>query len=113
MQASLKYHGIRRRCLQFGEAASVVLGSNKSHVKLNTTSSNAKMVSVTVSKPPGIGLHLNSIINAMPPSCASTTGVRLSDGLPGSKSSISLHIVENVTRSLTPFNMDGHWSIFY
>lgn len=105
-EASLKYHGIRRRCLQFGEAASVVLGSNKSHVKLNTTSSNAKMVSVTVSKPPGIGLHLNSIINAMPPSCASTTGVRLSDGIQGSKSSISLHIVENVARSSTPSNMD-------
>jgi hypothetical protein len=62
---------------------------------MNATSSN---VTVAGSKPPGIGLHLNSIVNAMP-----TSGVmRLSDGLQGriqSKPSISLHKVESVTRS--------------
>ncbi|MCH86448.1 cysteine-rich polycomb-like protein, partial [Trifolium medium] len=76
---------------------------------MNATSSNMKMVPVASSKPPGIGLHLNSIVNAMPPSRASTSGVRLSDGLQGiqSKPSISLHKVESVTRSSVPSNMDG------
>ncbi|GAU15107.1 hypothetical protein TSUD_08450, partial [Trifolium subterraneum] len=108
-EASLKYHGFRRRCLQFDEASSIALGSNKSHVKMNATSSNMKMVLVAGSKPPGIGLHLNSIVNAMPPSRASTSGVRLSDGLQGiqSKPSISLRKVESVTRSSVPSNMDG------
>ncbi|CAJ2674979.1 unnamed protein product [Trifolium pratense] len=108
-EASLKYHGFRRRCLQFDEAASIVLGSNKFHVKMNATSSNVKIVPVAGSKPPGIGLHLNSIVNAMPPSRASISGVRLSDGLQGiqSKPSISLHKVESVTRSSVPSNMDG------
>lgn len=68
------------------------------------------MLPVTASKPPGIGLHLNSIINAVPLSCpSSSTGVRLSDGLQGmhSKSSITLHKVENVTRSSIPTDMDS------
>nr|XP_027189568.1 protein tesmin/TSO1-like CXC 2 isoform X2 [Cicer arietinum] len=108
-EASLKYHSIRRRCLQFEEAASIDLGGTKSHVKSNATSSNMKMVPVTGSKPPGIGLHLNSIINAMPASGASTTAVRLSNGLQGikSKPTISLHKVENVTQSSILSNIDG------
>lgn len=63
------------------------------------------MLPVTASKPPGIGLHLNSIINAVP----SSTGVRLSDGLQGmhSKSSITLHKVENMTRSSIPTDTDN------
>ncbi|WJX24212.1 hypothetical protein P8452_13343 [Trifolium repens] len=106
-EASLKYHGgFRRRCLQFDEAASIVLGSNnKSHVKMNATSSN---VTVAGSKPLGIGLHLNSIVNAMP-----ISGVkRLSDGLQGgiqSKPYISLHKVESVTRSSSvPSRNESH-----
>ncbi|CAI8605939.1 unnamed protein product [Vicia faba] len=108
-EASLKHHGIPRRCLQFGEAASVTLGSNTFHVKLNATSCDMKMLPVTASKPPGIGLHLNSIINAVPLSCPSSTGVRLSDGLQGmhSKSSITLHKVENAAKSSIPTDMDG------
>jgi hypothetical protein len=76
---------------------------------MNATSSNMKMVPVAGSKPPGIGLHLNSIVNAMPPSRTSTSVVRLSDGLQGiqSKPSISLHKVESVTRSSVPSNVDG------
>jgi hypothetical protein len=104
-EASLKYHGgFRRRCLQFDEAASIVLGSNKSHVKMNATSSN---VTVTGSKPPGIGLHLNSIVNAMPPSGV----MRLSDGFQGgiqSKLSISLHKVESVTKSVDLYPANIH-----
>lgn len=78
-------------------------------MKSNATSSNMKMVPVTGSKPPGIGLHLNSIINAMPASGASTTAVRLSNGLQGikSKPTISLHKVENVTQSSILSNIDG------
>ncbi|KAK7293781.1 hypothetical protein RJT34_16655 [Clitoria ternatea] len=126
-EASLKYHGFRRRCLQFGEAGSSASGSNKSHMKLYTTSSGMQMVKlsepitslipqrvggnfpVTGPKPSGIGLHLNSIINAMPTGYAGTTGMRLSDGLQGMKStsSISLHKVGNMKRSILSSNSDG------
>ncbi|XP_027333149.1 protein tesmin/TSO1-like CXC 2 [Abrus precatorius] len=126
-EASLKYHGIRRRCLQFEEGASDAFGSNKSNVKLNATSSEMKTVKpsehisssfpqrgsgnfpVTGPKPSGIGLHLNSIINAMPTGRATTTSMRLSDGLQGMKpkSSISLYRVENMKRSVLTSNVDG------
>ncbi|TKY58156.1 CRC domain-containing protein TSO1 [Spatholobus suberectus] len=126
-EATLKYHGIRRRCLQFEEAASNALGSNKSRVKLNASSNKMKMVKLsepvtslcpqqgsgnfplTGPKPSGIGLHLNSIINAMPTGQAATTGVRLSDGLQGMKSasSIRLQRMENVKRSILSSNADG------
>lgn len=80
-------------------------------MKLSATSSNMKMVPVigSTSKPSGIGLHLNSIINAMPPGRASTTGVRLSDCLQGIKStsSISVHKMDNMTRSSISSDMDG------
>lgn len=122
-EASLKYHGIRRRCLKFGEAASSALGSNMSNMKLNATSSQMHFVNPfkpvsslylqrgipeTGSKPAGIGLHLNSIINGMPPSCASTTGMRSSDVLQGmqSTSSISLNKVENMKKYVISSNMD-------
>lgn len=62
----------------------------------------------TGSKPAGIGLHLNSIINGMPPSRASTTGMRSSDVLQGmqSTSSISLNKVENMKKYVISSNMD-------
>lgn len=65
---------------------------------------------VTGSKPSSIRLvHLNSIAMAMPPGHASTIDVGLSDGLQGMKStsSMSLHKVENMKRSLISSNMDG------
>ncbi|RDY11284.1 CRC domain-containing protein TSO1, partial [Mucuna pruriens] len=126
-QAIVKYHGIRRRCLQFEETASNGRGSNKSHVKLNATLNKMEMVKLaepvtslspqrgsgivplTASKPSGIGLHLNSIINAMPTGQAATTGVRLSDGLQRKKStsSIRLQRIENVKRSILSSNAGG------
>ncbi|XP_020230310.1 protein tesmin/TSO1-like CXC 2 [Cajanus cajan] len=116
-EATLKYHGIRRRCLQFGEAASNALGSNKPHVKLNATSNEMKMVKlsepVTSLCPQrgsgnlpltetGIGVHSNGFINAMPTGQAATTGVRLSESLQVMKSapSIRLQRMENVKRSI-------------
>ncbi|KAK7260869.1 hypothetical protein RIF29_27168 [Crotalaria pallida] len=132
-EATLKYHGIRRRCLQFGEAFSNSLGSNNSHMNINAISSQTKMVKlsgpvtslstqrcsgtgnfqVTGCKPSGIGLHLNSIINAMPPGCTTTTAMRLSDGLQGMKStsSISVHNMENMKRCLISSNVDGQSSV--
>ncbi|KAG4379242.1 hypothetical protein GLYMA_17G208500v4 [Glycine max] len=123
-EATLKHHGIRRRCLQFGEAASNALGRN---VKLNAASNT--MITVkpselvtslcprrgsgnfpsTSPKPSGIGLHLNSIINAIPIDQAATTGVRLSDSSQGMKStsSIRLQRMENVKRSILSSNVDG------
>ncbi|KAK7384740.1 hypothetical protein VNO78_30441 [Psophocarpus tetragonolobus] len=127
-KATLNYHGISRRCLQFGEAASNALGSNKSHVKLNATSNNMKTVmpSEPVTslcpqqrssgnfpligpKPSGIGLHLNSIIIAIPAGQAATTGVKLPDGSQGMNStpSIRLQRIANVKRSLLSSNVDG------
>ncbi|XP_061376459.1 CRC domain-containing protein TSO1-like [Gastrolobium bilobum] len=46
-EASLKHHGIRRRCLQFEETASNALGNNKSHMEMNATSSEIKMVKLS------------------------------------------------------------------
>ncbi|KAH1212841.1 hypothetical protein AAZX31_14G113700 [Glycine max] len=123
-KATLKYHGIRRRCLQFGEAASNALGSN---VKLNATSNKIIMVKpselvtslcpqrgsgnfpLTGPKPTGIGLHINRIMNAIPTGQAATMGVRLSDGSQGMKStsSIRLQRIENVKRSILSSNVDG------
>ncbi|OIW09275.1 hypothetical protein TanjilG_01246 [Lupinus angustifolius] len=113
-EATLKHHGIRRRCLQFGEVA---LGSNNSHANLNATSSKMKMVKLSepvtslfpqrcsgIAKPSGIGLHLNSIINAIPPGCAATTGIK-------STLLISLHRMDNMKRCLISSNMDGQASI--
>lgn len=100
-------------------------------MNLNATSSKMKMVKlsepitslfpqrcsgnfpVTGSKPSGIGLHLNSIINAMPPGRATTPGMRLSDGLQGMKStsSISLHKMENMKICLISSNVDGQSSV--
>lgn len=63
----------------------------------------------TSPKPSGIGLHLNSIINAIPIDQAATTGVRLSDSSQGMKStsSIRLQRIENVKRSILSSNVDG------
>ncbi|MED6217900.1 hypothetical protein PIB30_021855 [Stylosanthes scabra] len=125
-EATLKYHGLRRRCLQFEEAASNALGSGKSCMKSNAPPSKIKMVklcepvtasvfpqkcsgnsTVTCPKPSGIGLHLNSIVNAMPPSCGATTGMRSSNNLQGMKSaSISIHKVENKKGCLILSNID-------
>ncbi|MED6209184.1 hypothetical protein PIB30_052336 [Stylosanthes scabra] len=125
-EATLKYHGLRRRCLQFEEAASNALGSGKSCMKSSAPPSKIKMVklcepvtssvfpqkcsgnsTVTCPKPSGIGLHLNSIVNAMPPGCGATTGMRSSNNLQGMKSaSISIHKVENMKGCLILSNID-------
>ncbi|KAL4307586.1 hypothetical protein HN51_041958 [Arachis hypogaea] len=126
-EVTLKHHGLRRRCLQFEEAASNARGSDKSCMKSNAAPIKIKMVklsepgtsslfpqrcsgnsTVTCPKPSGIGLHLNSIVNAMPPGCAATTGIRSSDCLQGKKSAlISINKVENMKGRLTSSNIDG------
>ncbi|KAK7362035.1 hypothetical protein VNO77_04133 [Canavalia gladiata] len=100
---------------RFGKSSLTnTLGINKSHVKSITSllphrGSGSGNFPVTGPKPSGIRLHLNSIINVMPVGRAATAGVRLSDGLQGMKStsSISLHKVDNMKRSVPQSNTDG------
>ncbi|KAL2318093.1 hypothetical protein Fmac_031969 [Flemingia macrophylla] len=118
LEATLKHHGIRRRCLQFGEAA-------KPHVKLDATSNEMKMVKLSehatslcpqrgsrdfplTGPKAGTALHLNSVINVMPTGEAATTGVRLPEGLQGMKSTplIRLQRMDNVKRSILSSNPD-------
>ncbi|KAF7830270.1 protein tesmin/TSO1-like CXC 2 [Senna tora] len=151
-KVSQKHRGLRRRCLQFEEAASNAFGSlnssplpthvpedsipsatssdskdlKPSHVALNPTSSEKKMVKlskpitslfpprcsgnfpVTGSKPSGIGLHLNSIVNAMPHGRAALTGMRLAEGCAGSEGVKSLTSLSCPT---VPSNMDRQSSV--
>ncbi|KAK4277150.1 hypothetical protein QN277_015192 [Acacia crassicarpa] len=100
-----------------------------SHVALNETTSEERMVKqskpitttfsprcsesfpVKCSKPSGIGLHLNSIINAMPHGCAAFTGMRLAEGCTGSQGGKSVTLLscrnaEDLTRGLISSEMD-------
>ncbi|KAK2661039.1 hypothetical protein Ddye_007572 [Dipteronia dyeriana] len=72
-----------------------LVGLDSSHLDLNATSSQRQLGNLsqpvtplfpprhsgksplTISKPPGIGLHLNSIVNALPKGGAATVGIKL------------------------------------
>ncbi|XP_054796275.1 uncharacterized protein LOC129301701 [Prosopis cineraria] len=158
--ASQKHRGLRRRCLQFGEATSSAFGNlnssplqahvpedlipsanspdskdlEASHVALNDTAGEKRMftkskpITTTFShrrseifpakssKPSGIGLHLNSIVNAMPHGRAAFTGMRLAEGCSGlqggkSATSLSCRNAEDLKTGLISSNMDEQLSI--
>ncbi|KAI4337337.1 hypothetical protein L6164_015768 [Bauhinia variegata] len=112
-EACLKPRGMRRRCLQFEEAASNAFGNIKSSsLPLNTpeesrTSSRSSELRDLIaygSKPSGIGLHLNSIVNAMPLAEGCMQKMK-------SVSSVSWQKVENMNKCLISSNMDGQSSV--
>ncbi|ESW33219.1 hypothetical protein PHAVU_001G052500 [Phaseolus vulgaris] len=117
-QATLKSNDVGRRRLQFEEGASSALESNKSREKLNATSSlypqqGCGNLPLPGSKPSGIGLHLNSIVNAMPTNEAATTGVRLPDTSPRMKSTSSerLQRREIIKGSMLSCNVNAESSV--
>ncbi|XP_048332593.2 CRC domain-containing protein TSO1 [Ziziphus jujuba] len=139
-KANQNQRGIRRRCLQFGEASLYTTGGSNSYPEaasdtssrlaatnaeienaepcradLKATSGKRKLVkltdciapslpppycgnSSTFCKPSGIGLHLNSIVNAASMGHASTASIKLEDlymGVQGKKpTSVSSQVIE-------------------
>ncbi|KAL5783153.1 hypothetical protein ACOSP7_008182 [Xanthoceras sorbifolium] len=99
---------------------------DSSHVDLNSTSSQRQLVNLsqpvtpmfpprpsgksplTISKPSGIGLHLNSIVNALPKGGAATVGIKLASGECGvldNKASIAVSSMTSESHSIGHLNL--------
>ncbi|KAK0572110.1 hypothetical protein LWI29_026333 [Acer saccharum] len=101
-------------------------GLDSSHVDLNATSSQRQLGNLsqpvtplfpprpsgksplTISKPPGIGLHLNSIVNALPKGGAATVGIKLASadcGMFENNASVAVSSMISESQSIGHLNL--------
>ncbi|KAI9191632.1 hypothetical protein LWI28_011156 [Acer negundo] len=101
-------------------------GLDSSHVDLNATSSQRQLDNLsqpvtplflprpsgksplTISKPPGIGLHLNSIVNALPKGGAATVGIKLASaecGMFENNASVAVSSMISESQSIGHLNL--------
>ncbi|XP_034200791.1 CRC domain-containing protein TSO1-like isoform X3 [Prunus dulcis] len=136
-QARSEQGGMHRRCLQFEEAPPCATGKRDNNSEPPSSTGESKLVKLscadlkatskrqmgtplpprcggnspsTVPKPSGIGLHLNSIVNAAPLVRGTTRSIKLADHYIGvqvmkSASVMSSHLPDNVRCRSISLNM--------
>ncbi|KAK3212386.1 hypothetical protein Dsin_017092 [Dipteronia sinensis] len=113
-------------CLRAPATPAELEGLDSSHVDLNATSSQRQLGNlsqpvtplfpprpsgkspITISKPPGIGLHLNSIVNALPKGGAATVGIKLASaecGMFENNASVAVSSMISESQSIGHLNL--------
>ncbi|KAL3645875.1 hypothetical protein CASFOL_011055 [Castilleja foliolosa] len=80
---AFQHRGVRRRCLQFGDAQHKIVSNQSTQITsdnegLRLSSLETPSIPIKIPKPAGIGLHLNSIVNAVQVRPGSKVNVRSS-----------------------------------